>query len=90
MTQFTWKTKFKSMIIVDNEIFQNEYNVKIAIKTNVADLKEQSSYFERIKSLFEYVFSNTVTGCRDDALYQTLVKKSNNRFRFDKIYKVKI
>ena len=67
MTQFTWKTKFKSMIIVDNEIFQNEYNVKIAIKTNVADLKEQSSYFERIKSLFEYVFSNTVTGCRDDA-----------------------
>ena len=77
---FTWKTKFKSMIIVDNEIFQNEYNVKIAIKTNVADLKEQSSYFERIKSLYEYVFSNTVTGCRDDALYQTLVKKSNNRF----------
>ena len=77
---FDWKTKFKSIIIVDNELFQNEYNVEITITPNVADLKEQSSYFERLKNLFELVLSNTVTAWRDDSLYQTLLKKSNNRF----------
>tara|TARA_B100000965_G_scaffold398132_2_gene415776 strand:- start:2371 stop:3006 length:636 start_codon:yes stop_codon:yes gene_type:complete len=77
---FDWKTKFKSIIIVDNELFQNEYNVEITITPNVADLKEQSSYFERLKNLFELVLSNTVTAWREDSLYQTLLKKSNNRF----------
>ena len=77
---FDWKTKFKSIIIVDNELFQNEYNVEITITPNVADLKEQSSYFERLKNLFELVVSNTVTAWREDSLYQTLLKKTNNRF----------
>jgi hypothetical protein len=77
---FEWKTNFKSTIIVDNELFQNEYHVELTITPNVADLKEQSSYFERLKNLFELVLSNTVTGWRGDTLYQTLLTKSNNRF----------
>ena len=77
---FEWKTNFKSTIIVDNELFQNDYHVELTITPNVADLKEQSSYFERLKNLFELVLSNTVTGWRKDTLYQTLLKKSNNRF----------
>ena len=77
---FTWKTSFKSIIIVDNELFQNEYNVELAITPNTADLKKQSNYFERLKSLYEYVFSNTVTAWRKDTLHQILLKKSNNRF----------
>ena len=77
---FTWKTSFKSIIIVDNELFQNEYNVELAITPNTADLKKQSNYFERLKSLYEYVFSNTVTAWRNDGLHQILLKKSNNRF----------
>ena len=77
---FDWKTKFKSIIIVDNELFQNEYNVEITITPNVADLKEQSSYFERLKNLFEQVFANTITTWRDEKLYPILKKNTNNRF----------
>ena len=77
---FEWKTNFKSTIIVDNELFQNDYHVELTITPNVTDLKEQSSYFERLKNLFELVLSNTVTGWRGDTLYQTLLTKSNNRF----------
>ena len=77
---FEWKTNFKSTIIVDNELFQNDYHVELTITPNVTDLKEQSSYFERLKNLFELVLSNTVTGWRGYTLYQTLLTKSNNRF----------
>ena len=77
---FNWNTKFKSIIIVDNELFQNRYNVELIITPNTADLKEQSSYFERLKNLFDLVLSNTVTAWREDNLYQTLLTKSNNRF----------
>ena len=78
--QFSWKTKFKSIIIVDGELFPNEYDCNIFISAHTADLKEQSVYFERLKNLFEKVFANTITTWRDEPLYPTLKKSTNNRF----------
>ena len=34
---FEWKTNFKSTIIVDNELFQNEYHVELTITPNDDD-----------------------------------------------------
>ena len=45
---FTWKTKFKSIIIVDGELFANEYKLNISLTPHTADLKEQTAYFERL------------------------------------------
>ena len=72
--QFSWKTKFKSIIIVDGELFPNEYDCNIFISAHTADLKEQSVYFERLKNLFEKVFANTITTWRDEPLYPILKK----------------
>jgi len=77
---FSWKTKFKSIIIVDGELFGNEYNLKISLTPHTANLKEQTEYFERLKNLFEMVFANTITTWREEKLYHTLSKTSNNRF----------
>jgi len=77
---FSWKTKFKSIIIVDGELFGNEYNLNISLTPHTADLKEQTEYFDRLKNLFEMGFANTITTWRDEKLYHTLKKSSNNRF----------
>ena len=77
---FSWKTKFKSIIIVDGELFSNEYSIKLFITPYTANLKEQTEYFERLKNLFEMVFANTITTWRDEPLYHILQKSSNNRF----------
>ena len=77
---FSWKTKFKSIIIVDGELFGNEYTVKIFLTPHTANLQEQTEYFDRLKNLFEGVFANTITAWREDKLYHTLKKASNNRF----------
>ena len=77
---FTWKTKFKSIIIVDGELFSNEYDCKIYISAHTAALKEQTEYFERLKNLFQIVFNHTITTWKDEKLYHTLQKASNNRF----------
>ena len=77
---FSWKTKFKSIIIVDGELFANEYNIKLFITPYTANLKEQTEYFDRLKNLFEMVFANTITTWRDDPLYHILQKSSSNRF----------
>jgi|TARA_S200000501_G_C20776220_1_gene722812 hypothetical protein len=77
---FSWNTKFKSIIIVDGELFSNEYKVKLHITPHTADLREQTDYFERIKILFEQIFANTITTWREEKLYHTLKKSSNNRF----------
>jgi len=77
---FTWKTKFKSIIIVDGELFANEYKLNISLTPYTADLKEQTNYFERLKNLFEQVFANTITTWRDEPLYQTLKTATTNRF----------
>ena len=78
--QFSWKTKFKSIIIVDGELFPNEYDLNVFISAHTPDLKEQSNYFERLKNLFERVFTNTITTWRDEPLYPVLKKQTNNRF----------
>ena len=77
---FTWKTKFKSIIIVDGELFQNEYNSNIHITPYTANLQTQTNYFDRVKNLFEHVFANTITTWRDDPLYHNLQKNAKNRF----------
>ena len=77
---FSWKTKFKSIIIVDGELFSNEYDVKLHITPHTPNLKEQTEYFDRLKNLFEMVFANTITTWREEKLYHTLSKTSNNRF----------
>ena len=78
--KFSWKTKFKSIIIVDGELFGNEYSVKISLTPHTANLKEQTEYFDRLKNLFELVFANTITTWREEKLYHVLKKSSNNRF----------
>ena len=75
---FSWKTKFKSIIIVDGELFSNEYNLKISLTPHTANLKEQTAYFDRLKNLFEQVFANTITTWRDEPLYRTLKLKTTN------------
>jgi len=77
---FSWKTKFKSIIIVDGELFPNEYSVELHLTPHTADLKEQTAYFDRLKNLFEQVFANTVTTWREDKLYSVLRSNSTNRF----------
>ena len=77
---FSWKTKFKSIIIVDGELFANEYNLNISLTPHTADLKEQTQYFDRLKNLFELVFANTITTWRDEKLYKVLKQNTNNRF----------
>ena len=77
---FTWKTKFKSIIIVDGELFSNEYDVKISLTPHTASLKEQTAYFDRLKNLFEQVFANTITTWREEPLYDVLKANTNNRF----------
>ena len=77
---FSWKTKFKSIIIVDGELFANEYSLNVSLTPYTASLKEQTDYFERLKNLFEQVFANTITTWRDEPLYHTLKKSTTNRF----------
>ena len=77
---FTWKTKFKSIIIVDGELFSNEYSVNVSLTPHTPNLKEQTQYFERLKNLFEQVFANTITTWRDEPLYKLLQSNASNRF----------
>jgi len=77
---FSWKTKFKSIIIVDGELFANEYKLNISLTPHTAGLKEQTEYFDRLKNLFEQVFANTITTWRDEPLYNMLKKSTTNRF----------
>ena len=69
---FTWRTKYKSIIIVDSELFQNEYSVKLHLTPYTADLQEQTKYFDRLKNLFEQIFANTITTWRQEPLYHLL------------------
>ena len=78
--RITWDTKFKSIIVVDSELFSNEYKCKITITPHSQSLKEQSAYFERLKNLFDLVLGNTIIVWRDDRLFSVLIKNTNNRF----------
>ncbi len=77
---FSWSTGFKSIIIVDGELFNNDYTIKLHITPITTNLQEQGDYFERLKMLFENVLNNTVVASKDEKLYQLLEKESNNRF----------
>ncbi len=77
---FSWSTGFKSIIVVDNELFNNDYTIKLHINPITSDLKEQADYFERLKMLFENVLNNTIIAHREEKLYQLLEKETNNRF----------
>jgi hypothetical protein len=72
---FNWSTEFKSIIIVDNELFHNTYKIKIGIRPVTADLEEQSQYFDRLKFLYTYVIANTIITWRDEPLYEILEKR---------------
>ena len=77
---FSWNTEFKSIIIVDDELFHNNYKLKFYIQPITPNLKEQSQYFERLKFLFQYAFANTIVTFRDEPLYDVLAENTNNRF----------
>ena len=55
---FSWKTKFKSIIIVDGELFSNEYKLNVSLTPHTASLKEQTEYFDRLKNKYD---SSTLT-----------------------------
>ena len=48
---FSWSTQFRAIIVVGDELFHNEYDVKCHITPLTADLEEQNEYFDRLKSL---------------------------------------
>ena len=73
---FTWKTKFKSIIIVDGELFQNQYNAYIHITPYTANLKEQTRYFERLKHLFEIMLI-TIENNELKICYQSSMKSKS-------------
>ena len=77
---FNWSTEFKSIIIVDNELFHNTYKVKIGIRPVTADLAEQSQYFDRLKFFYSYIVANTIVTWSDEPLYEILEAETNNRF----------
>ena len=77
---FNWSTEFKSIIIVDNELFHNTYTVKIGIRPVTADLAEQSQYFDRLKFFYSYIVANTIVTWSDEPLYEILEAETNNRF----------
>ena len=77
---FSWSTGFKSIIVVDGELFNNDYTIKLHITPITTDLQEQGDYFERLKMLFESVLANTITASRDEKLYSILEKNTSNRF----------
>ena len=77
---FSWCTEFKSIIIVDNELFHNIYKVKIGIRPVTDDLEEQTQYFDRLKFLYTYIVANTIITGRDEDLYKILAVETNNRF----------
>ena len=77
---FSWKTKFKSIIIVDGELFSNGYTVKLFITPHTANLKLQTEYFDRLKNLFELVFANTIITWKDEKLYHIFLEIGNDDF----------
>ena len=50
---FSWSTGFKSIIIVDGELFNNDYTIKLHITPITTNLQQQGDFFERLKMLFE-------------------------------------
>lgn len=77
---FRWSTEFRSIIIVGDELFHNEYDITCHITPVTADLEEQNEYFDKLKSLFELIFANTVVSWRDEPFFELLKEHSNNRF----------
>ena len=77
---FSWKTDFRAIIIVGDELFHNEYNVILHITPVTSDLAQQNNYFEKLKNLYQLIFSNTVITHREEELYQLLKINSDNRF----------
>lgn len=77
---FTWNTNFKSIIVVDSEMFVNTYDVKLHIQPVTGNLQEQSYYFERLKILFSHVFGNTIILDTNEPLYRILKTSTSNRF----------
>ena len=77
---FNWSTEFKSILVVDNELFHNTYKVKVGIKPIIADLEEQSQYFDRLKFFYSYIVASTVITWREEPLYKILQAETNNRF----------
>ena len=59
---FSWKTTFKSIIIVDGELFSNEYSVNISLTPHTANLKEQSEQYakEEISISWQEYFNDII------------------------------
>ena len=77
---FSWPVSFKTILIVDQELFHNTYNVRLFMRPTTPDVSEQSLFFERAKFLFENVFENTIVTNRGAKLFDTLKYQTVNRF----------
>jgi hypothetical protein len=77
---FNWTTEFKGIIVVDGELFHNNYTIKTKIRPITANLPEQNLYFERLKLLYQVIFNNCVITSRNEPLYDVLQKHTTNRF----------
>ena len=77
---FNWATDFNGIIVVDGELFYNNYTVKIKIRPITSNLAEQNIYFERLKTLYHVIFNNSIITARNEPLYKVLQKHTSNRF----------
>jgi hypothetical protein len=77
---FNWKTEFRSIIVVDGELYSNHYDLIAYLTPITPNLNKQNKYFDRLKSLFTIVFNNTIITSRNDDLYELLKINTKNRF----------
>ena len=73
---FSWKTKFKSIIIVDGELFQNEYDCTLYITPHTPNLKLQTETFERLN-----FFDRKNFLCVSCLKKYKLIKNFNGKFK---------
>ena len=76
---FSWETQFDSIVVVDDTIYPNLYNVKISFLPRVTDIKLQNNSFDRIKYLFNKLCENSVILQPKSPLENTFFKMPINK-----------
>ena len=46
---FHWETDFDAIVLIDDSIYPNTYNIKISFLPKTSEIKLQNNSFERIK-----------------------------------------
>lgn len=57
---FHWETDFDGIVLIDDTIYPNTYNVKISFLPKTSEIKLQNNSFERIKYFFHKICENSI------------------------------